>query len=267
MANSIKKSILGLMKKINKKRFQLFFENLYILSLHGMGFGESELDKDGEADILRKLGKKKEKLVIFDVGANIGRYTQECKKFIPDSEVYCFEPSKKTFETLKDNLKNFKKVYLHNIGFGERKSKKNLFYDREGSSLASVYNRKLDYRKIYFNKKEKINIETIDSFCKKELIREISLLKIDVEGNELNVLKGAKEMIRKRGIKKIQFEFGGCNIDSRVFFRDFWNMLNKNYTIYRIIKGGLVQIKNYKELNEIFTLINYFAVLKDAESF
>lgn len=257
-----KKIILKILAKMNKTKMQKFFENLYLLSLHGMGYGESELEKNGEIELLQRLNKeKKDKKIVFDVGANIGDYSKNCLKYLENTEIYAFEPSKKTFNELKKNLRNTK-VKIFNFGFGEKKEKKDLFYDKETSGLASLYNRKLEYRKIFFTKKEKIEIETIDSFCKKNSIQRIDLLKIDVEGNEFNVLKGAKKMLKNKKIKGIQFEFGGCDIDSRIFFRDFWEMLHKDYNFYRIIKGGIIPIKKYTESREIFTMINYFLQLK-----
>lgn len=148
-----------------------------------MGYGKCEIDKDGEKDFLKNFGEKNKEPIIFDVGANVGEYTKECKRLIPLSEVCCFKPSKKTFQALKKNLKNFNGIRHHNLGFGEKKGKSTLYYDQEGSGLASLYNRKLDYRKIYFKKRETVNLETVDSFCEKSSIEKIDLLKIDVEVN------------------------------------------------------------------------------------
>lgn len=260
MTEFVKKSVLSLLRSINKRNFQRFFENLYLFSLHGMGFGESEIKDSGEKIVL-KYFRGAQKVVIFDVGANIGQYSKECLATIKDLALFSFEPSKNTFARLKENIKD-ERVRLYNFGFGETNKTQTLFFDQEGSGLASVYKRELAYRHIFFRKKEKILIKTIDSFCKKNKIKQIDLLKIDVEGNELNVLKGAKKMLKEKRIKSIQFEFGGCNIDSRVFFKDFWEILSKNYDIFRITSGGLIPIYKYTESNEIFTIINYFARLK-----
>jgi len=261
----IKGITLKLLRKINKKYLQGFFENLYLFSLHGMGFGECEFETDGEKDILKKINKQNKsgkKVIVFDVGANIGLYSLECIKTIKNVEIYAFEPAKRTFERLKENLKDIK-INLNNFGFGEKEKVETLFYDNYETGLASIYNRKLDYRKIYLTKKEKIKIETVDSFCEENFIKEIDLLKIDVEGNELNVLKGAKKMLKEKRIKKIQFEFGGCNIDSKVFFKDFWYLLHEDYNFYRpVYPGGLILIKDYTESREIFTTINYVLKLK-----
>lgn len=96
----------------------------------------------------------------------------------------------------------------------------------------------------------------------REKIRNIDFLKIDVEGDELNVLYGASNMLEMRGIKAIQFEFGGTHIDSRTYFRDFWNLLSPQYDIYRVIQNGLHRICKYTELLEIFACQNFLAILK-----
>jgi hypothetical protein len=82
---------------------------------------------------------------------------------------------------------------------------------------------------------------------------------MDVEGNELNILNGAKRMIENDSIDFIQFEFGGCNIDSRTFFQDFFYLLKERYRIYRILKNGLYPIDSYSEKYEIFITTNYLA--------
>src|SRR5258708_1156157 len=71
-------------------------------------------------------------------------------------------------------------------------------------------------------------MDTIDNFCKINNISNIDFLKIDVEGHELSVLKGAQYMLTNKHIKIIQFEFNSHNVYSRVFLRDFYLML-KDY--------------------------------------
>ena len=63
-------------------------------------------------------------------------------------------------------------------------------------------------------------------------------------------------------IEYIQFEFGGCNIDSRTYFRDFWELLHDKYNFFRIMPDGIVPIDEYSETLEIFTSQNFFLKLK-----
>lgn len=137
-----------------------------------------------------------------------------------------------------------------------------LYYDKENSGLASLYNRQLDYRGIEFCMSEKIMIDTLDHYCEVNNIETIDFLKMDIEGNELKALNGAKKLLAEKRIKNIQIEFGGCNIDSRTYFRDFWNLLNENFKVYRILQDGLREIPRYGERLECFVTTNYLFIKK-----
>jgi len=77
----------------------------------------------------------------------------------------------------------------------------------------------------------------------------------------LSVLRGMGEALHH--IKVIQFEFGGCNIDTRTFFQDFWYFFTeRNFQLFRICPVGLIEIKKYKELDERFSTTHYLAVRK-----
>lgn len=203
-------------------------------------------------------GNNQKKVNIFDIGANIGIYSELLYNiFGEDANIYSFEPSKVVYNQLR--LKNIKNVEAYNIGFSNYVGEADLYVNRGISSLSSLYKRRLDHFNIVLNESEKIKIDTVDNFCKNNNISDIFFLKMDVEGNELRVLEGSIEKIKNNKIQYIQFEFGGCNIDSRTFFQDFWYFLKDNYRIYRITVEGLYEIKEYKELYEIFMLTNFLA--------
>ena len=88
-----------------------------------------------------------------------------------------------------------------------------------------------------------------------------SKLCIDIEGHEMDALPGFGTAINH--IDLIQFEFGGCNIDTRIFFRDFWYFFKKNeFDLFRISPLGIMPITNYKESDEYFTTSNYLVKRK-----
>ncbi len=66
-----------------------------------------------------------------------------------------------------------------------------------------------------------VKLSTLDSYCKNKNITQIDFLKMDIEGNEYKALLGACEMIENGAINSIQIEFGGCNVDSRTYFKDY----------------------------------------------
>ena len=88
------------------------------------------------------------------------------------------------------------------------------------------------------------------------------MLKIDTEGHEFAVLRGASNLLKTGRIDVIHFEFNEMNVVSRVFFKDIWDFL-PNYDFYRMLPDGLAQIKNYSPVFcEIFAYQNIVAKLK-----
>lgn len=251
-----------------KKKYQKFFELLHLVSLKGMNMGSvAGPAKSGERSALMSIRNKVKNVddwILFDVGANIGDYTLLLKEvFGNNSMVYSFEPAKNTFHELESNLTGQTNVRLCNFGLGEERTRLTLYSTPASSCLSSLYHRKLDHYNIQMDQIEKVEIRTVDDFCSENDIRHIHLLKLDVEGHEIKVLKGASNMINSGKIDFIQFEFGGTDIDSRVFFQDFYYLLKDRYDLYRIVKDGLYKLSNYTEKYENFMGTMYMAKRKD----
>jgi hypothetical protein len=105
-----------------------------------------------------------------------------------------------------------------------------------------------------------VELRTLDDFCAERGIGRIDLLKIDVEGHELRVLEGARGLLEADAIGFIQFEFNATNIDSRSFFRDFYELLSPRYRLSRIVRDGLYPIGAYSPRHELFVgPVNYLA--------
>ena len=85
------------------------------------------------------------------------------------------------------------------------------------------------------------------------------MLKIDTEGYESEVLKGASRMISNELIDIIQLEFNEMNVISKVFLKDFYNML-PGYNFFRLDSNRLIALNNYNPANEIFLFQNIVAV-------
>lgn len=257
-----------LRKIAGKMEYQILFEELYSSALQGMNIGSgTNTDSSGEAETLNYIKQRldgQDNLIVFDVGANVGNYSLMLKDILGENAmIFSFEPSKKTFERLHSNLNNTSNIKLFNFGFGAQDSKLNLYSDADESGLASIYHRRLDHFGIEMNKTEEIDIKTIDGFCEENRLGHIHFLKLDVEGHEINVLKGASKTLSSGMVDYIQFEFGGSNIDSRTYFQDFYYLLKDNYKIYRIVKDGLRKIEGYKEMHESFITTNYLSERKN----
>lgn len=254
--------------RLGKQAAQPLFEWLHSLGLNGMNYGAGwSIQGSGEIGALSYvkdiLKNERNPIVIFDVGANVGEYVKGLMNHFQDirKEIHCFEPSVETFRQLSNNISD-ETVKLNQFGIGESDSTLKLYSDSSGSKLASVYKRNLEHFSIEIKNVEEIPVRSIDSYCRENNINHIHFLKLDIEGNELNALKGAGRMIGKGGIDFVQFEFGGCNIDSRTFFQDFYYLLSPQYDIFRILNDGIYPVKGYKETMEIFVTTNYLAKRK-----
>jgi len=248
---------------IGLRRYQYFFEKLYQYGIHGMyNNAGAGVDKSGEEKVLEYISKKTsgKTIMVFDVGANTGTYAQLVIKYMGNSIIHCFEPSPSTFKILQKTLEGTS-AKLHQIGISNIKDTKTLYQIGTEAGLASVYNRNLQHLGLQATHTETIDLTTLDNFCTENTIEKIDLLKMDIEGHEFSGLQGATRLLAERKIRFIQFEFGGCNIDSRTYFRDFWHLLHPNYSIYRIVKDGLFKIEKYDQSLEIFMLSNFLCEL------
>lgn len=253
-----------------KYQFQRIYEVLHSISLQGMNIGSGAgVDSSGEIATINYVKKvlhdqyETQKLNLFDVGANVGNYSMQLANlFVDNVFIFAFEPSKSTYNMLNSKVSSFDNVKAFNIGLGDSNMKMKLHYDQEGSGLASLYERKIDHFGIVLDQGEEVEIYKLDDFCQNAQINHIHFLKLDVEGHELAVLKGAERMITSNAIDFIQFEFGGCNIDSRTYFQDFFRLLNSRFQFFRVLKDGLWPIHHYREQMESFVCTNYLAQLR-----
>jgi FkbM family methyltransferase len=245
--------------------WNLFFEKLYALSLRQMNFGRaSNYRINGELHSLKRLAARwgKESVTLFDVGANIGEFTMEILEAFRGKQfqLYAFEPSKLASLQLRQRIKDQSNVHVTQKALSDKEGTAELFFPDEGSALASLHQRDLSHINKTFGQKETVYITTLDHFCAEHKIDYIHLLKIDVEGHELAVLKGAHNMINRDAVEVIQFEFGGTSLDSRSYFKDFYQLLSPKYKIYRILSHGLRELTSYSEKLEIFRSANYLAI-------
>jgi FkbM family methyltransferase len=177
----------------------------------------------------------------------------------PSSTIFAFEPSKITFNVLSERLSSDKRVTLVNQAAGKVSGYAYLFSDQPASGMASMTKRDLSHIGLSFDHKEKVEVVALGQWCSENMLSSIDVLKLDVEGHELDTIQGLGEMISS--IRLVQFEFGGTSLDTRNFFKDYWEILTRNsFAIFRATPHGPMEIPQYEEALEQFAFSTYYAV-------
>lgn len=202
--------------------------------------------------------------LVFDIGANKGLWSRAMLREGGPRLVrlIAFEPSQHNWvelETIVDP-----RFSLIRKGVADREGRAELHMDAPGSGLASLSKRNLDHVGLEMRESETVELVTLDAFAAKNGLACIDFVKLDIEGHELSALQGAADLLKSGAIRALSFEFGGSNIDTRTFFRDFWLLLTGfGFSIWRIVPGGApVKISKYHERLECFATTNFIAKLE-----
>ena len=211
---------------------------------------------NGELLFLRTVIPATTSKVIFDVGANHGQWAEAILELSPTSCIHCFEPTRSAFERLvsKDFPAN---VSLNQIGLGDKSSTMNMNIYGESSEINSVY-KSATLTPIRI---EEVDITTVVEYCKENNVRDIYFLKIDVEGHDFAVLKGAYELLLSEKISIVQLEYGSNWITARKYLKDLFEFVDSlPYTVYRIMPFGLMKISSYHPAADNFEHANYLLI-------
>ena len=225
--------------------------------LLGKGWGSSTVKKEFAA--AESLLNVKKLSFCVDIGGSVGTYSEEIIKKYPNCRVVIFEPSQSNNKILNKKFSEFPMVTLEHSAVSNENGATTLYSNHDGSGLASLTKRRLDHFNIEFEYTESVKVIRFEDYWKEVLNSQpIDICKIDIEGHELDALRGFGDAINF--ISVIQFEFGGCNIDTRTFFQDFWYFFQDNdFDLYRISPIGVIHIPQYREIEEFFSTTNFLA--------
>ena len=245
---------------------QKFYEKNVEGMLYAMGVGSGEaVSSSGEKDVLSLLRNSiQPPYCVFDVGANEGQFLEACLNSLKGTKfaIHSFEPLTETFRVLRHRFGGLAETKLNHVALGSVEESRTVYFSSQARGLASLSKRDLQHFGIDVDACEVSIVRTVDSYCEENGIEKVHLLKIDVEGHELDVLTGASGLLRTRAIDLIMFEFGGTHIDTRIFFRDYWKLLtNHGFRLFRITpRGYMAEITRYRETLELFLTTNFLAV-------
>ena len=192
----------------------------------------------------RNFLNNNKKPVIFDVGAYVGDTVDLFKSSFNESCIHAFEPFEKSFHSLNNRFGKTEGIFLNNIALSDFSREKIQMYITKNKGSSSLLKPEKDANTLWENDplsietELKVKTETIDQYCQKNGIEKIDLLKIDVQGNEIKVLKGAEHMLAKNKIKLIFTEISVApNYEGQSDIDELIRLLKINkYKIFNFFK-------------------------------
>jgi FkbM family methyltransferase len=180
---------------------------------------------------LLKLGELHRPKVIFDVGANQGQTALKLVKWFPEAAVHCFEPVASTRAKLAANTRHYRQIHIHPEALAAETGKAEIrLLDDDSKNTLDLHASDAGLGKGV----EQIALDRLDNVMDRLGIERIHLLKIDTEGHDLEVLKGASKALAEERIDFVQVEAGMNPFNDRhVPFEDFYSYLKSyNYLCF-----------------------------------
>ena len=206
-----------------------------------------------------------ENIVFWDIGANIGLYSIYAAVKFKDIEIISFEPSTSNTRTLSRNISinNFEsKISIFSLALSDKENIISYFNETrfsEGSS-SSNFNSDIDYRGEIVKEnqiKNKYNLfgTSIDNLILNKILTVPNYIKIDVDGIEHLILKGAENLLKNKNLKELSIEMNPTYVKQYEFINNI--MEGNNFKKVASLNKRLLSDKNYKlkpneTVNEIF---------------
>ena len=188
-----------------------------------------------EGGLLKKVFKKKP-IFLVDIGANEGSFIDFIDKNLLLNKIYCFEPITELSEKIKKKY-NQKNIYISNLALSDKAGKK-IFYQYAITSTSSLYKQNNTYKSLKDLKKTfKVETNRFDKIFNKK--QKIDICKIDVQGEDYNVLLGMKKNLQNKNIKLLKVELSFINFyqnTSANFYKILHYLEKFNYRIISISK-------------------------------
>ncbi len=212
-------------------------------------------------DVLVKHITRTEPIVVFDCGANMGEWTlnfvERClAKQLNDIQVHAFEPCHATYTKLLENLNSGR---AKDFVITSRKALSNL----DTTSLMYVVHDGAGTNSLFCSEEQKtqrteqVEVITLNKYCEDMGIDHITFLKIDTEGNDMNVIEGGMKLFTEGKISLVQFEYNFRWIYARRFLRDAFEFFAPlGYHVGKITPKGIEfytgwhpELESYREGN------------------
>lgn len=236
----------------------------YLLSFfkNRIGLNNFDIEKNGEKFIAQAFSKSFDKPVIFDVGANIGDWSKLVLDVNEKSNLYLFDANPDICKSLEKKFRNNDVTITNTLVSNDHE--KHDFYISDSNNLSGASSMYEHYYLKGMSNKISIKSTTIDAFCELNSITRIDYLKADIEGAEVPMLEGAKNMIKNQSIGVIQLEYNQTWIKAHSSLKDIFDICEENeYKLYRIMPDSLMTLDYYHYIVDDFNYQNLLMVSGD----
>jgi len=224
---------------------------------------KNDMSSNGEKmvqrSVLKSVINNDEKIVIFDIGANIGDWTLSILDQIYEIgaeehfEVHAFEPAIDTFKILKQRVQDHPLnsiVFLMNQALSSSEGTDEMFIYGTNDGIHSLHRDAMNI----IDHSIKIRKTTGDEYCGYKGIKKVYFMKCDTEGHDMEVLYGIKGLIQSEKIMVFQFEYNHRWVYSRHFLKDVFDFINGSHYMVAKVTPNKVEIYEvwHPELEKFF---------------
>lgn len=176
---------------------------------------------------------------VIDIGSHVGYYTVLASKIVgKKGKVVSIEPHPTSFSLLLNNIRLWrcKNVVPLNYALSDRRAQMPLWYSRHMDGTLS------QFKPVNVSRSVMVQTRTLDEVASKLNLNDICLIKIDVDGAELEILKGAEETLRKSDNLKIIIE----SLQSLPVYEQMLHLLHATGFSLKVFRGRLLAEKCLK---------------------
>lgn len=207
-----------------------------IEALHrGLENVDFDMRRNGELRVLRAVALDRPRC-LFDVGANEGQWTLAAAAAAPEAVIHAFEIVPATRDALRRRVGDMPRVRLYDSGLSRTGERIEVHLGQHSCTSTACRIDGMPAHEAYYTTSVQCDTVTGADHMRRNGIGSVDFLKIDVEGMELEVIRGFGDRIRD--VKAVQFEYGIFNIASRDLLVDFYRFLAaRDFVIGRILPG------------------------------
>lgn len=181
---------------------------------------------------------------ILDIGANVGQFALEINKYLPNANIYSFEPLMKEYDQLIKNTRRIRQFIAFNIALGDINDK-HIIHSHNfspASSLLKVSNISIAaYPYIGKSMEEVIEVKRLDDFIDSQniILEPEILIKIDVQGYEDRVIRGGENIFKLAKVIISEISFQELYEGQQCFDGIYNQLINLGFSLKGIVGPGL----------------------------